>query len=109
MRTSIRLFLLTMVALLCTASTVAQEALWKELNSKFVKLYQQGRYSEAGKVAEESFKIAEKTFGSNHPYVASSLNDLANVYRAQSRYAEAEPLYKRSLRERELETTNDGS
>ena len=29
--------------------------------------------------------------------MARSLNDLAELYRAQGKYAEAEPLYKRSL------------
>ena len=32
-----------------------------------------------------------------HPDVATSLNNLAALYRAQGRYADAEPLYKRSL------------
>ncbi len=33
----------------------------------------------------------------SHPTVATSLNNLAEFYRAQGRYAEAEPLYQRSL------------
>ncbi len=33
--------------------------------------------------------------------MATSLNNLAKLYRAQGRYAEAEPLYKRSLAIRE--------
>ena len=35
--------------------------------------------------------------GLDHPYTATFLNDLAELYSAQGRYAEAEPLYKRSL------------
>ena len=35
--------------------------------------------------------------GPDHPDVAISLNDLANLYQRQSRYADAEMLYKRSL------------
>ncbi len=35
--------------------------------------------------------------GPEHPDVAQSLNNLAALYQAQGRYAEAEPLYKRSL------------
>ena len=35
--------------------------------------------------------------GPNHPDVATSLNNLARLYYAHGRYAEAEPLYKRSL------------
>ncbi|KPL16079.1 MAG: hypothetical protein AMJ92_13165, partial [candidate division Zixibacteria bacterium SM23_81] len=71
--------------------------MWKELYSKIVTLHQQGRYGEAAKVAEEALTVAEKTFGPNHPYVATSLNNLAGLYQAQGKYSEAEPLYKRAL------------
>ena len=39
----------------------------------------------------------EKALGPDHPEVATSLNNLAVLYSAQGKYAEAEPLYKRSL------------
>jgi tetratricopeptide (TPR) repeat protein len=39
----------------------------------------------------------EKALGPNHPDVAKNLNNLAEVYDAQGQYAQAEPLYKRSL------------
>jgi tetratricopeptide (TPR) repeat protein len=35
--------------------------------------------------------------GSEHPNVATSLNGLAELYRAQGRYADAEPLYQQAL------------
>ena len=35
--------------------------------------------------------------GPAHPNVATSLNNLALLYQAQGRYAEAEPLYRRAL------------
>ena len=35
--------------------------------------------------------------GENHPYVATSLNNLAHLYNHQERYTEAEPLYLRAL------------
>ena len=75
----------------------AQEALWKEPYSKVLPLYQQGRYEEASKVAEEALHVAEKTFGPNHPHVAVSLNGLGELYRAQGKCSEAEPLHNRSL------------
>ena len=37
----------------------------------------------------------------DHPAVAKSLNNLALLYQVQGKYAEAEPLYKRSLKIRE--------
>ena len=75
----------------------AQETLWKKLNTKFLTLYHQGLYSEAATVAKEALKVAKNTFGSNHPDVATSLNNLAALYHNQGKYAEAEPMYKRSL------------
>jgi tetratricopeptide (TPR) repeat protein len=51
--------------------------------------------------AKEALKVAEQTFGPDHPNVASSLNNLAEVYRAQESYADAEPLLKRALELRE--------
>jgi tetratricopeptide (TPR) repeat protein len=97
MRTSAQIVLLVVLVLLCTVSTFAQEDLWKELIGKAGMLYQQGRYSEAAKVAEEALTVAEKTFGPNHPSVAISLSYLAMLHHAQGKYAEAEPLYKRAL------------
>ena len=32
-----------------------------------------------------------------HPDVATSLNNLAGLYRSQGKYADAEPLYQRAL------------
>jgi tetratricopeptide (TPR) repeat protein len=94
MRTSAQIFLLVVLVLSCAAPQKS----WKELYSKFMMLYQQGRYSEAAKVAEEALIVAERTFGPNHPRVAASLNNLVELYRAQGRYTDAEPLYKRSLK-----------
>ncbi len=42
-----------------------------------------------------------KEFEPEDPRLATSLNNLAVLYRVQGRYAEAEPLYKRSLAIRE--------
>jgi tetratricopeptide (TPR) repeat protein len=41
--------------------------------------------------------ILEKAVGLEHPAVASTLNDLGNLYTAQARWLEAEPLYERAL------------
>ena len=45
-----------------------------------------------------SLAIREKALGPDHPDVATSLNNLAELYEAQGRYADAEPLYKRRWR-----------
>jgi tetratricopeptide (TPR) repeat protein len=39
----------------------------------------------------------EKQLGENHPNVATSLNNLAGLYKSQGKYNEAESLYRRSL------------
>ncbi len=54
-------------------------------------------YSEAEPMLERSVAIKEKALGPDHPSLATSLNNLANLYRAQGRYEEAEPLYQRDM------------
>jgi CHAT domain-containing protein/Tfp pilus assembly protein PilF len=61
----------------------------------------QGRYSEAELLYQRSLAILEKAFGTEHPNVAQSLNNLAALYDSQGRYNQAEPLYQRSLAIRE--------
>ena len=46
---------------------------------------------------KRSLAIFERVLGPDHPDVAQALNNLAELYRAQGRYADAEPFYKRSL------------
>ncbi len=40
--------------------------------------------------------VEEKALGPEHPHVATSLNNLAELYRAQGRYAEADRLDARA-------------
>ena len=72
-----------------------QKASWEELNAKSEELYRQGRYLEGITVAEEALSVAEKTFRPDHPNVAISLNILAELYRVQGKYNEAEPIHER--------------
>ena len=84
------------LAILFAESCQTQESVWNELNSKVGTLYQQGRYVEAEDVAKEALKVAEKTFGTNHPDVATSLNNLAALYRQIGKEDEAEILETRA-------------
>ena len=59
--------------------------------------YDLGRYAEAQTFFEKALAIREKALGPEHPDVAASLNNLAELYRAQGQYAKAEPLYQRAL------------
>jgi CHAT domain-containing protein/tetratricopeptide (TPR) repeat protein len=56
-----------------------------------------GAYGEAAGVWEQILAIREKVLGPEHPDTATSLNNLAFLYRNQGRHREVEPLYKRSL------------
>jgi tetratricopeptide (TPR) repeat protein len=73
---------------------------WKFLNSKAVAFYQQGWYSVAASLGEETLKFAEKAFGTDHPYVAESLNNLAIIYFSQAKEAEA-AIFEQTLTQRE--------
>lgn len=52
-------------------------------------------------------KMTENRFGADHPDTATSLNNLAGLYRSMGRYGEAEPLYVRSLAIREAQLGAD--
>ena len=57
----------------------------------------QAHYAEAEHLHKRSLAIRETALGPGHPHVATSLNNLALLYRAIERYSEAEPLFKRSI------------
>ena len=101
MRESARILLVAVLVLSYSVSAYAQEALLNELYSRFGVLYQQGRYGEAAKVAEEALTVAEKMFGPNHPNTAAFLNNLALVYHKQGRYTESGQLLEKTLELRE--------
>ncbi len=52
---------------------------------------------EALATAERALKLGEHELGLDHPVTATVLNDVAELYRAQGRYTDAEPLRKRAL------------
>ena len=58
--------------------------------------YNAGNYREAETQLKAALK-STRDFASNDPKLMNTLRDLAQVYRAQSKYAEAEPLMERHL------------
>jgi tetratricopeptide (TPR) repeat protein len=60
-------------------------------------LHTVGDYGGARPYFEQALAIREHMLGPEHPAVATSLNNLAGLYRAQGRDAEAEPLFQRAL------------
>ena len=90
-----RLFLL-----LCMALSVhfafAGEAEWKAHMIAGESAYRTGDYRTATARFEAALREA-KSFSASDPRLATTLNNLAEVYRTQGRFSEAEPLYRRDL------------
>ena len=98
----VRSLLLPFLAVLwlCSTSAFAQVEQWQSHMGAGVQAYQQGNYAEAERQWGSALKEA-KRFGPQDPRLATTLNNLAELYRAQGKYAEAEPLHKHSLAIRE--------
>ena len=56
--------------------------------------HNQGRYAEAEPLYQRALAISEKALGPEHPDVAKSLNNLAELFRAQGRNEGAERLLR---------------
>ena len=80
---------------------------WEVLTSEVMKLYSSGDYTQGVEVAKRALQVAQQNDGPDHPNVALSLSNLAELYEAQKEYAKAEPLYKRSLEILEKEFGQD--
>lgn len=97
---------MVLAAVLCltAAAAYAQGAgiEWQILNREAMELYRAGKYDRAIVVAKKALEVAEKNVGPNHPDVATSLNNLALLYRATNRVAEAEKLEERAARIRAI-------
>jgi TonB family protein len=68
------------------------------LSHEAVRLYDQKKYDDALSPAKRALELREKALGPDHELVATSLYNIAGIYRAQERYSEAESLYKRALK-----------
>jgi CHAT domain-containing protein/Tfp pilus assembly protein PilF len=71
------------------------------LNQLGIEQYRKAQYAQALESFQRSLAIYEQVLGANHPDVATVLNNLAELYKAQGQYSKAEPLYQRSLAIRE--------
>ena len=93
-----------LAGLLCLALWLAyawgQGGHWQSYMDAALAAHVDGDYAEAQKPFEAAVKSAE-SFGPEDPRLATSHNGLAEVYRAQGRYAEAESHHKRALAIRE--------
>ncbi|CAN0260859.1 unnamed protein product, partial [Scytosiphon promiscuus] len=57
----------------------------------------QGKYDEAIALRRRALKIKEGALGLDHPSLAGSLNNQANVLSMQGKHAEADSLYLRTI------------
>jgi tetratricopeptide (TPR) repeat protein len=89
------------------APSLAQKSETAALKSAITEPSRAGKYSEATPLAQRLLTNREQAFGPSDRDVAATLNNLAALYQSQERYADAEPLFKRSLRS--LEETSDAT
>ena len=82
--------------LLLSVQAPAQSTSWEVSNAAGIQAYRQARYAQAEEAWLAALKEAE-SFGPQDPRLATSLDNLGVLYAWQSRYAEAEPLYRRAL------------
>ena len=82
--------------LLLASYGATQDTAWEKYTDAGIKAHQQGQHAEAQKQFAAALKEAEK-FEEQDPRLATSLNNLATLYQAQGKYAEAEPLHRRAL------------
>lgn len=82
--------------LLLPVAVAAQESLWDVFTAKAREAYEKKSYDEAAMFYQEAMKAAE-AIGPDDPRLASTCNNLAEVFRIQKKYAEAERLYRRAL------------
>ena len=89
--------LISLAALLSAPSVCAEGAgiEWDILNDEVVELYRTGQYARAVVVGKKALKVAEEIVGPDHPSVATSLNNLAALYRATGQILEAQELERR--------------
>ncbi|MFM2120728.1 MAG: hypothetical protein RL722_2196 [Pseudomonadota bacterium] len=67
------------------------------LNDQVIQLAGQGRAANAIPLAEKALALRQKALGLNHPITATSLNNLASLYRETGDYGKAELLFLRAL------------
>lgn len=60
-------------------------------------LLKKAKYAEAEPLMRRALEMDEKSFGKEHPEVATDLNNLASLLRVTNRIEEAEPLMRRAF------------
>ncbi|MEK6617818.1 MAG: tetratricopeptide repeat protein, partial [Nitrospirota bacterium] len=71
------------------------------LNQQAIEWYKKGLYTQAIPLAREAVNLFEVARGPDHPDVATSLNNLAELLQTTGDLTEARPVYERALKIRE--------
>ena len=101
MRTKTHLWLLGAFCILSPISNGnAQSARWTELTKAGHRAFERQQLAEAEKQFKAALKDAQRS-GHQDLHLAESLDNLAEVYRAQNKPKEAEKLFRQSLAARE--------
>jgi len=79
------------LALLLAGPAASQSSERETLNQEVLTLYRQGQYDRAVVVAKKALELAKRELGLDHSTVATSLNNLALLYKTQGQYVAAEP------------------
>lgn len=87
------------------AQPVAAQSL-ASLNEQFSKSLQAGNYAEAERIGKQMVSVAAKRYGTRHLNYAIAVNELARVYNALKRPADAIPLFRQALAIFERERNN---
>jgi tetratricopeptide (TPR) repeat protein len=69
----------------CPASS-AEDDDPNALNQQVKQLIEEGRYPEAIPLAEKAVELAKRVYGPEHPYTATSLNNLGELRQAMGEY-----------------------
>ena len=88
-----RYAMLALALSICGCGVAVSEPLDKQV----MQLFGEGKYADAEPLAKQAIEQSIKKNGPDHPDTATSLSNLAVLYRTQGKYDLAEPLYKHSL------------
>src|SRR5437660_1757534 len=95
-RVTIKTFWLSLWLGLAVASAGAQEA-WQRVHEAGSRAAKEARFADAEKLLSQSVREA-RHLSELSPLLARSLLDLAEVYRTEGRYTEAQPCYEEALK-----------
>src|SRR6204780_5130367 len=92
-----RLFLPLLAVLCASAPAFAQSDAFKQAWQQSNALIDAGKYAQAESWAKQAVNLAQTESGPDSGDYASTIYNLARIYRYEGRYAEALPLYQRAL------------